>query len=125
MQFGALPVDTMGTAHGSAAPTIHRSQHTDVFILIGLLIVFGSILGGSTMHHGKIAVLIQVSEFMIGGAELLQVLYELFQTARKEGRVGLESHIEDPAASEIFKKYPVFSKNHHAVPISQIPSRCF
>lgn len=104
------------------------------------------------MHHGQIAVLIQVSEFIIiGGAgmgamvvgnppavvkrifkeilgllkpnpfsektygELLQVLYEVFQTARKEGLVGLESHIEDPHSSEIFKKYPSFAGNHHAL----------
>ena len=43
-------------------------------------------------------------------AELLQVLYEVFQTARKEGLVGLESHIEEPEKSEIFKKYPTSSR---------------
>jgi chemotaxis protein MotA len=123
-----------------------------VFVIIGLLIVFGSILGGYTMHHGKIAVLIQVSEFIIIGgaglgamiignppvlvkrvfkdvlgllkssaytekayAELLQVLYDVFQTARKEGLVGLEAHIEEPEKSELFKKYPIFCAQHHAV----------
>ncbi len=123
-----------------------------MFTIIGLIIVFGSILGGYVMHHGKIAVLIQVSEFIIiGGAglgalvvanpmpvskgcfkqtlglvkpnpytekaygELLQVLYVVFQTARKNGLVGLESHIEDPHKSEIFKKYPTFAGNHHAL----------
>ena len=49
-------------------------------------------------------------------AELLQVLYNVFQKARKDGLVGLEAHIEDPAASDIFKKYPFFSNNHHALP---------
>jgi chemotaxis protein MotA len=48
-------------------------------------------------------------------AELLQVLYEVFQTARKDGLVGLEAHIENPESSEIFKKYPSFKNNHHAV----------
>jgi chemotaxis protein MotA len=123
-----------------------------VFVIIGLLIVFGSVLGGYVMHHGKIAVLIQVSEFIIiGGAgigallvanppalckkviaqtfglikanpyteqaysELLQVLYDVLQTARREGLVGLEAHIEDPEKSEIFKKYPNFTGNHHAL----------
>jgi chemotaxis protein MotA len=123
-----------------------------VFVLIGLVIVFGSVIGGYVMHHGQLAVLWQPSELIIiGGAgvgalvmgnpipvvkrvfteslgllkpniytqkaysELLQVLYEVFQTARKEGLVGLESHIEDPEKSEIFKKYPSFSKSHHAV----------
>lgn len=42
-----------------------------MIILIGLLIVFGSIAGGYTMHHGEMAVLMQVSEFIIiGGAGL-------------------------------------------------------
>ena len=48
-------------------------------------------------------------------AELLQVLYEIFQKARKDGLVGLEAHIEAPDKSDIFTKYPSFSKNHHAV----------
>jgi chemotaxis protein MotA len=49
-------------------------------------------------------------------AELLQVLYNVFQKARKDGLVGLESHIEDPHSSDIFQKYPFFMHNHHALP---------
>src|SRR5690348_11091912 len=119
-----------------------------MFVIIGLLVVFGSILGGFTMHHGHIAVLIQVSEFIIiGGAglgamvvgnppalikrifgdllgllkpnpynekaygELLQLLYDLFQKARKEGLIGLEAHIEEPEKSDLFSKYPTVAKN--------------
>jgi chemotaxis protein MotA len=48
-------------------------------------------------------------------AELLQVLYELFYMARRDGLVGIESHIEDPHKSDLFKKFPRFSKNHHAM----------
>jgi chemotaxis protein MotA len=48
-------------------------------------------------------------------AELLQVLYEIFQKARKDGLVGLESHIENPESSDIFSKYPSFVNNHHAI----------
>jgi chemotaxis protein MotA len=116
------------------------------------VIVLGSVIGGYVMHHGELAVLVQVNEFIIiGGAglgamiianppsvikgvfagivgllkpnpfsekaysELLQVLYEVFQKARKDGLVGLETHIEEPEKSDIFMKYPVFSQNHHAV----------
>lgn len=123
-----------------------------MFVIIGLLLVFGSILGGYTMHHGKIAVLIQVSEFIIIGgaalgamvvgnppalikrvfgdlfgllksnpynekayAELLQLLYDLFQKARKEGLIGLEAHIEEPEKSDLFGKYPTVVSNHHAI----------
>lgn len=131
---------------------LQRATDVIVFVIIGLLIVFGSIIGGYVMHHGQIAVLIQVNEFIIIGgaglgsmiianpmplvkrvfaqtlglvkpngfgekayAELLQVLYDVFQTARKDGLVGLEQHIEEPETSELFGKYPLFHKNHHAV----------
>lgn len=124
-----------------------------MFVIVGLVVVFGSILFGYTMHHGHITVLLQWSEFIIIGgsalgaflvsnpmsvvvgsmrsvlallkanpysekayAELLQVLYEVFQKARKDGLVGLESHIEEPEKSEIFKKYEFFGKHKHALP---------
>ena len=48
-------------------------------------------------------------------AQLLQVLYDIFQKARKDGLVGLESHIEEPEKSDIFQKYPDFMGKHHAV----------
>jgi chemotaxis protein MotA len=123
-----------------------------VFVIVGLIIVFGAVIGGYVMHHGDIMVLIQVNEFIIIGgaglgamviantpavlkasiqqtlgllkpnpfgatayAELLQVLYEIFQKARKDGLVGLEPHIENPESSDIFQKYPSFMRNHHAV----------
>jgi chemotaxis protein MotA len=123
-----------------------------VLVIVGLVIVFGAVIGGYVMHHGELAVLIQVNEFIIIGgaglgamiianspavlkgvlaqtlsvfkpnpfgatayAELLQVLYEIFQKARKDGLVGLESHIENPESSDIFQKYPSFTRNHHAV----------
>ncbi|MBL0941003.1 MAG: flagellar motor stator protein MotA [Gemmatimonadaceae bacterium] len=123
-----------------------------MFVIIGLVVVFGSVIGGYVMHHGQIGVLVQVNEFIIIGgaglgtliianppavlkscisqtlgllkpnpygasayAELLQVLYEVFQKARKDGLVGLEAHIENPEGSDIFQKYPSFMNNHHAV----------
>jgi hypothetical protein len=123
-----------------------------VFLIIGIIVVFGSIIGGYLNEHGNFAVLIQPNEFLIiGGAalgsmvignspatikrcgqmtlgllkpnpfnstayeDLLQVLYKVFQKARKDGLVGLESHIENPESSDIFQKYPSFMGNHHAV----------
>lgn len=124
-----------------------------MFVIVGLVLVFGSILFGYTMHHGHVAVLLQWSEFIIiGGAalgaflvsnpmsvvkgsiaatlgllkpnpynekvygELLRVLYDVFQKARKDGLVGLEAHIEEPEKSDIFKKYDFFRHHHHALP---------
>jgi chemotaxis protein MotA len=47
--------------------------------------------------------------------ELLQVLYELFYLARKDGLVGIESHVENPRESELFQRFPGFGQNHHAM----------
>lgn len=47
--------------------------------------------------------------------ELLVMMYEIFNVARRDGLVGLENHIEHPKESEIFKRYPKFLSNHHAV----------
>ncbi|NJD19466.1 MAG: flagellar motor stator protein MotA [Gemmatimonadetes bacterium] len=123
-----------------------------MFLIVGLVIVFGSIVTGYVMHGGDLAVLMQTNEFVIiGGAgfgailvankpstvkrmarevvallkpnpydratftELLQVLYDVFYAARKDGLVGIESHVENPHDSELFKKYPTFHGNHHAM----------
>jgi chemotaxis protein MotA len=45
----------------------------------------------------------------------LRMLNALFQTARKEGLVKLESDVENPTQSPVFQKFPMFLKNHHAV----------
>ncbi|HPI18964.1 MAG TPA: flagellar motor stator protein MotA [Candidatus Kapabacteria bacterium] len=47
--------------------------------------------------------------------ELLQLLYELFQFAKREGLIALESHVENPSQSSIMSKYSTFLANHHAV----------
>lgn len=47
--------------------------------------------------------------------ETLRMLNDLFLLARKAGMVKLEEDIENPENSEVFKKYPKFLANHHAV----------
>ncbi len=122
-----------------------------MFIIIGTIIVFGSVMGGYIMHGGQPMVLMQISEFIIiGGAGIgslliatplpvlkdmisqllssmgsgyskkdyvdqMVMLYEVFNIARREGLVGLESHIEHPKDSDVISRYPSFIKNHHAV----------
>jgi chemotaxis protein MotA len=123
-----------------------------VFPLIGIVIVIAAVFGGYMMHHGKLAVLVQPSEFLIiwgsalgalvigtplpilirmlkgfgkimaGGRyskslylDTLKMLNELFQSARKHGMMKLEADVEKPENSEIFKRYPKFLKDHHAV----------
>ena len=47
--------------------------------------------------------------------ELFKILYELFLLGRRNGMIALEEHVMEPQNSQIFQKYPDFSKNHHAV----------
>lgn len=45
--------------------------------------------------------------------ELFKALYDLLRTARREGLMILEAHVNNPHQSEIFKKYPRIANNHH------------
>ena len=123
-----------------------------MFVIIGLVIVIGSILAGYVMHGGNIMVLVQVTEFIIiGGSgigsvlianppsavaatvksligllkgnpykketymELLQMLYDMFIMARREGLVSLDQHVENPHDSKFFSSYGFFFAHHHAL----------
>jgi len=123
-----------------------------VFVIIGMVVVLVSVMGGFLMEGGNFHVLMQWAEYVIiggaaGGAlliatpkstvakiisyvlsslksssvskasllELLQLQYEIFQTARVKGLLTLESHVEKPEESELFIKYPVFLNDHHTL----------
>ncbi|HXC58023.1 MAG TPA: flagellar motor stator protein MotA [Steroidobacteraceae bacterium] len=45
--------------------------------------------------------------------QLLKLVYDILVMARKEGVLAIERHIEDPAKSDIFKKYPKILADHH------------
>jgi chemotaxis protein MotA len=47
--------------------------------------------------------------------ELMALLYDILQKARKEGLMAIEKDVETPHDSEIFKKYPVVGSDHHVV----------
>lgn len=47
--------------------------------------------------------------------ELLSVMFMVFKLARTKGWLALESHIENPHDSELFKQFPGFHHDHHAI----------
>jgi chemotaxis protein MotA len=47
--------------------------------------------------------------------ELMALLYDILQKARKEGLMAIEADVENPAESPLFSKYPVVSGDHHVV----------
>jgi chemotaxis protein MotA len=64
--------------------------------------VFGTLFRGP--RYGKAAYV-----------ELLGLQYTLFKLVQSKGVLALEEHVENPATSPIFRRFPTFSKNHHAV----------
>jgi chemotaxis protein MotA len=121
-----------------------------MFVIIGILVVFGAVAGGYLMEHGNLRVLMQPAELIIiGGAavgtvlvanplhvlkqivggllsvfkgskctrkfylDALKTMYDLFNKARREGLIALESDVEDPGKNPIFSKNPSFMKDHH------------
>jgi chemotaxis protein MotA len=44
--------------------------------------------------------------------ELLQLLYEIFMTGRRNGLIALEEHVMDPQKSAIFMRYPSVMAHH-------------
>ena len=47
--------------------------------------------------------------------ELMALMYDILQKARKEGLMAIEQDVEDPHNSALFKKYPVVGHDHHVV----------
>ncbi len=90
------------------------------FMIIGGASIGGFIIS-SPMSTIKAVIKMAIAALFSKGAskkdflELLQMLFQLFQIFRKDGPQAVEKHIEEPNSSEIFKAYPNFLKNHHAV----------
>lgn len=90
-----------------------------------LMIIGGAALGayiiGNPMKVIKAGFKLSIKAMTAKGPQkkdyldLLQMMFQLFQTFRKEGPQGVEKHIENPEQSDIFKAYPTVTKNHHAV----------
>ena len=88
------------------------------------LIIFGAAAGAVVISAPMSAIkmcIAQTLHALKGGGpgkkeyvDLLQMMFRLFQTFRKDGPQAIEKHIEDPSKSDIFKNYPSFLKNHHA-----------
>jgi chemotaxis protein MotA len=47
--------------------------------------------------------------------DLMALMYDILQKARKEGLMAIEKDVETPEESEIFKKYPTVGTDHHVV----------
>jgi chemotaxis protein MotA len=104
------------TMHGGQILALN--QPSEVLVIGGAAV--GALLIAAPLNVIK-GIIKQVTGVMGAGAvkkdylDLLVMMYEIFNVARRDGLVGLENHIEHPQESDIFKRYPKFLKNHHAV----------
>jgi len=123
-----------------------------MFAIVGIVIVFGAVVGGFLMEKGQLPVLVQPAELLIiGGASigsllianpmhilkgivtslkgvltgsklnkqrylsLLKMMYVFLNKVRKEGLLSVENDVEKPKESSIFKAFPDFMGDHHAL----------
>jgi chemotaxis protein MotA len=121
-------------------------------LIVGLIVVLASVIGGFMMAGGQVMVLVQVAEIVvILGAgvgsilvsnkpaflgqivrevmgvmkpspynketylSLFRMLFQMFNLAKRDGLLALESHVEHPEESELFQKCPFLIQNHEAL----------
>lgn len=92
-------------------------------IILG--VALGYMVAASPMHVLKLALSKVLTAFKGSPyskdmyLDVIKPLYELFMVAREQGVVGIEEHVANPHESVIFKKYPKFLADHHAVAFMQ------
>jgi len=89
-------------------------------------VIIGGAAGGALLIATPKSTVVKIIGYVMGSLkssgvskasflELLQLLYEIFQTSRVKGLLTLEGHVEKPEESELFAKYPAFLKDHHTL----------
>ena len=102
--------------------------HGDIRVLwqpFEVLIILGCAIGAFIIANPatvQVAVLKNIKVLFRGAPypkaaylELLTLLFTMFKLARTKGLLALELHLETPFESELFKQFPHFIGNHHAV----------
>jgi len=99
-------------------PLLVLMQPSELVIIGGAAI--GTMLAANPMHVIK-KIMAGLTRVLAGSKytrqrylETLRMMFQLFNRARKEGLVGIETDIEEPEKSPVFSKYPGFLGNHHA-----------
>ena len=104
---------------------LHQGQLILLFVPSEYLIIGGMSIGTLIIANpprvllGILRDLVKLTR--LGGktrkqyTEMLQMIYELMQLARREGVLALEGHVNDPEQSTIISKYTSFAKDEHAV----------
>ena len=95
----ALPTEMMAILGGAIGAFVVNNQPKVLKATIGGL---GGVFKGSKYTKAR---------YM----ELLALLYDILQKARKEGLMSIEKDVEDPHSSALFQKYATVGNDHHVV----------
>ena len=104
-------------AHGGNISVILHALPFEMITILGAAI--GAFLANNQMKVVKAAVsglgrCFKGSKFNKARyLELLALMYDILQKARKEGLMSIEKDVEDPHSSALFQKYPVVGNDHH------------
>ncbi|HBK07093.1 MAG TPA: flagellar motor stator protein MotA [Acetobacteraceae bacterium] len=97
----AIPFEMWTIGGAAIATTLMSNSMHDVKHTLG---AFGKMIKGAAFHKADYI-------------ELLSLLYFLVRLASTKGAMALEAHIEKPAESAAFQKFPKIIANHHATTI--------
>ncbi len=95
----ALPTEMMAIMGGALGAFVVNNQPK---VLKATLAAIQKLLKGSKYSKAR---------YM----ELMALLYDVLQKARKEGLMSIESDVEEPHNSPLFQKYPTVGSDHHVV----------
>ncbi len=95
----ALPTEMMAIMGGAVGAFIVTNQPKVLKATLGAL---GGCFKGSKYNKAR---------YM----ELMALLYDILQKARKEGLMSIEKDVEDPHNSALFQKYASVGNDHHVV----------
>ncbi len=95
----ALPTEMLAILGGAIGAFVVNNQPKILKATIGGL---GGVFKGSKYTKAR---------YM----ELLALLYDILQKARKEGLMSIEKDVEDPHSSALFQKYATVGNDHHVV----------
>ena len=95
----ALPTELMAILGGALGAFVVNNQPKVLKATLGAL---PSLLKGSKYSKAR---------YM----ELMALLYDILQKARKEGLMSIEKDVEEPHSSALFQKYTTVGNDHHVV----------
>ncbi|MGA9798977.1 MAG: flagellar motor stator protein MotA [Terriglobales bacterium] len=104
----------------------YKMEHGNLKVLLqpAELVIIGGAAVGTLLMANPLHILKSIVAGVggvFGGSKItaqryldsLKMMYDLLNKARREGLMGIENDVEDPAASPIFSQYPAFLKDHH------------